>query len=491
MQFINGDLTGATETYRTIETRFSDNLEAKNMLKRISQMRQQESYLGYLKTRQEMLEEIEREWERPKVFDRQIDDVQEVQNETSALETKLNLIKIPEVNFFESPLDEAMQELMRLSKQFDLTEQDPSKKGVQIIVKKPPEEEPFPLVTITLNSMELGKMIQWITEMVSWTYDIRADAVVVSQTGGSFKGRPLETEFYEVTQGTINRMTGGGGMGGGGAAADPFAPPPAGGAGGGADDVGAQIEEFLKGAGIPIDRAKGQNFVFDGFQMIVTHDRRSLDLIERILAKLDQDSSRQVEIETKFLEVQEGALDEITFDWQYSFGNPVEELIISGDGAVPAVDSRGRQKVIYEQNLMGNTRTLAGAHSPSGFARDITVSYPDNPDADQKIANPAPKLPGNIGIGAGVSPLIDFQKNFNGALGILPAFQSSILVNALKRKQGTDLLSAPRVTVMDGQLATITVAQEFIYPTDYQPAPVPGGVEVVPGGGSAEVLVAE
>ena len=95
VQFINGDLTGATETYRTIETRFSDNLEAKNMLLRISSMRQQESYLGYLKTRQEMLEEIEREWERPKVFDRQIDDVQEVQNETSALETKLNLIKIP------------------------------------------------------------------------------------------------------------------------------------------------------------------------------------------------------------------------------------------------------------------------------------------------------------------------------------------------------------------------------------------------------------
>ena len=52
VQFINGDLTGATETYRAIETRFSDNLEAKNMLKRISMMRQQESYLGYLKTRQ-------------------------------------------------------------------------------------------------------------------------------------------------------------------------------------------------------------------------------------------------------------------------------------------------------------------------------------------------------------------------------------------------------------------------------------------------------
>lgn len=481
VQFINGDLTGATETYRTIETRFSDNLEAKNMLKRISQMRQQESYLGYLKTRQEMLEEIEREWERPKVFDRQIEDVQEVQNEASELENKLNLIKIPEVPFFESPLDEAMQELMRQSKQFDLTEQDPSKKGVQIIVKKPPDDEPFPPVTITLNSMELGKMIQWITEMVSWTYDIRADAVVISKTGGSFKGRPLETEFYEVTQGTINRMTGGGGMGGG-AAADPFAPPPAGGGGGGADDTGLKIKAFLEGAGIPFDDGKGHKFVFDGFQMIVTHDRRSLDLIERILAKLDQDSSRQVEIETKFLEVQEGALDEITFDWQYSFGNPTVEF--DPTTGMPAVDARGRPKAVYEKTFIGNTRTLAGAHSPSGFSRDITISYPDNPDADRIIPNPTPKLPGNIGIGEGVSPLLDYQQNFNGlqvgGQTILPDFQAKILVNALKRKQGTDLLSAPRVTVMDGQLATITVAQEFIYPTDYQPAPVPGG-----GGGGA------
>ena len=34
---------------------------------------------------------------------------------------------------------------------------------------------------------------------------------------------------------------------------------------------------------------------------------------------------------------------------------------------------------------------------------------------------------------------------------------------------------------MDGQLAQITVAQEFIYPTDYQPAQVPGA-----GGGGVQ-----
>ena len=131
VQFINGDLTGATETYRNIETRFSDNYEAKVMLKRISQMRAEESYLGYLKTRQEMLEEIEREWERPKVFDRQIEEVEKVKEVASNLEQKLKIIQVPGVQFFESPLPEVMQELQRQAKAFDLTEPDPSKKGRQ------------------------------------------------------------------------------------------------------------------------------------------------------------------------------------------------------------------------------------------------------------------------------------------------------------------------------------------------------------------------
>ena len=69
-------------------------------------------------------------------------------------------------------------------------------------------------------------MIQWITEMVNWTYDIKAEAVVISKSGGSFKGRAaLETKFFEVTQGTINRMTGGAG---------------------GADDPGRRLKLFWK-----------------------------------------------------------------------------------------------------------------------------------------------------------------------------------------------------------------------------------------------------
>ena len=479
VQFINGDLTGATESYRTIETRFSDNYEAKEMLKRIARMRTEESYLGYLKTRQEMLEEIEREWERPKVFDRQIEEAEKVQEGPSNLENKLKIIQVPGVQFFESPLPEVMAELQRQAKMFDLTEPDPSKKGVNIIPLAS-GDEPFPNVTITLNTMSLGQMIQFISEMVSWTYDVRNDAIVISKSGGSFKGVPLETEFFEVTQGTINRMTGGsgGGMGGG---ADPFAPAPGGG-GGGADDTGAKIKAFLEGAGITFDDTKGQKFVFDGFQMIVTHERRNLDLIIRILERLDADSSRQVEIETKFLEVQEGALDEVSFDWGLQWQNPKLGFDpVTGD---TLTDANGLPMPIFDKNLRGNTRKLADAHSATGLSRDTIISIPDNEKASLNIPNATPNLPGRIGIGEGVQPLLNMKMSAPDILGagsILGDTQATLLINALKRKQGTDLLSAPRITVMDGQPAQITIAQEFIYPTDYEPAPLPGG-----GGGGGQ-----
>jgi general secretion pathway protein D len=465
VQFINGDLTGSTETYRVIETRYSDNFEAKEMLRRISSMRQKESYLGYIKTRQEMLEEIEREWERPKVFDRQIEQAKEVEEGPSNIENKLKLIEIPGVQFFKSPLSDAMTELQRQARLFDLTEPDPAKKGVNIIPLIGEEEEPT--VSLTLNSMPLGDMIQFITEMIGWTFDVRSDAVVIQKTGGTFKGRPLETEFYEMTQGTISRMTGN--AGGDGGEIDPFGAP---GGGGGDADGGAKIKAFLESTGIPFKDDKGHKFSFDGFQMIITHERRFLDLIERILSKLDQDSSRQVEIETKFLEVQEGALDEISFDWQYSWGN-AQQIFAADDPTNPLTDQYGRNVLGYEKTITGNTRTLAGAHSPSGSDPVTTVRLPNE---EMTIANPIPTLPGKISIGAGVSPLMSLSTRNEGIEStgmIIGSSQAAIMINALKRKQGTDLLSAPRVTVMDGQPATITVAQEFIYPTTYEPAPPP------------------
>ena len=419
VQFVNNDLMGATETYRAIETRFSDNYEAKEMLRRISKIRQEESYLGYLKTRQEMLEEIDREWERPKVFDRVVEETADVKDVTSKSEDKLNLIQISPQPYFETPLPEVIMDLQRLAKQGDLTEPDPTKKGLLMYAKKPPDGEEFPKVTITLIPMSLGNAISVITESISWTYEIEPNAIVISKTGGSIQGRRLETEEYEITQGTVRRMTGGSGDGGGGGgAADPFAAG-GGGMGGAGDGDDLKVRAYLEAAGITFDESKGHRFAFDGFLIIVTHDRRTLDKIERILARLDKDTSKQVEIETKFLEVQEGALDEISFDWQFGWSNPAYQ--VDPQTGNPVVDVRGNPMFTFDNTLQGNTRTLAQAHSPNtGQVSQIVISDSLNPQASFTLPTPAPVLPGFVDIGSGVSPLIQSSRDslqFAGGTG--------------------------------------------------------------------------
>ena len=118
-------------------------------------------------------------------------------------------------------------------------------------------------------------MIQFIAEMVSWTYDVRADAIVVSKSGGSFTGRSLETEFYEVTQGTIQRMTGGAEQLAG---AEPTPLPhreePQ-----GVEEPMIQASKskpFLRVPEFPLMIRRDTSLYFDGFQMIVTHERRFL-----------------------------------------------------------------------------------------------------------------------------------------------------------------------------------------------------------------------
>jgi len=47
--------------------------------------------------------------------------------------------------------------------------------------------------------------------------------------------------------------------------------------------------------------------------------------------------------------------------------------------------------------------------------------------------------------------------------GTLGEFDVTAMLRALSQKSGSDLLSAPKVTVLSGDLATIKVAQELLY----------------------------
>lgn len=226
---------------------------------------------------------------------------EEISSKTNqAIEKKLNGIQIPGVHFFETPLPDVFMELQRQSRKLD---RDSSNERLNILTFRN-GDEPFPSVTIHLNSMPLGKMIQFISEMVGWTYDIEGDVVVISKFGRS-KKPILETEFYELNQGTINRMIGGGTSG----IADPFARKPVAGSKG--DNTGSKLMSFFTSSGIPFVSSKGHKFVFDGFQMIITHERGSLDLIEKIIRRFDPSRSKQIAINIKVFESSFGKIDQV------------------------------------------------------------------------------------------------------------------------------------------------------------------------------------
>lgn len=325
-----------------------------------------------------------------------------------AIEKKLTGIQIPGVQFFETPLPEVFIELQRQSRKFD---QDSSKKGLNILTFRN-GDEPYPNVTITLNSMQLGKMIQFITEMVGWTYDIEADVVVVSKFGRS-KKPILETEFFELTQGTINRMTGGGVSSG----TDPFAPQT-----GKGDATGIKIMNFLTGAGIPFVSSKGHSFVFDGFQMIISHERKSLDLIEKIIRKFDPDRSKQISINIKIFESSIGKIDQISSKLNEQNGRnsqtsiieqPVAEKIIQELLSSTEFDLLHSPNIVVVEGQVGQISTGEEMVYPTDFqrisatqtqrAQSITPSFDSLGPEDER--------PGFRHIGLTLTILPKVQKN--------------------------------------------------------------------------------
>ncbi|BET66888.1 hypothetical protein ASA1KI_18060 [Opitutales bacterium ASA1] len=430
-QYLAGDVNGAEATFKDVETRDPSNVEAKDYLRRIAESRRGDNWLDREKTREQMLEEVSRSWQRPGVYQERQAEAQAPTGPVPLVE-KLNRITIPSVNFTGVELSRVISTLSSISEEFDDTGITP--KGVNIVLIDPQRQNPA--VNITLRNLTLRRVLDFITDSVGFQYEVQLDAVVV-RPGGEISN--LETEFFPVSRATVIRMVGSTPavratpVSGG----DPFAPSSSGAAGGAAGGFSAEsvsIQRFLQQAGVAFEGTPGASLVYDGSAMIVTQTSRNLTRIRNILNRYND--IRQVEIEAKFMDVAEGVMDELGIDW-YSF---------QGDRANPT-----------EYYRTGN-RALSQAFSSS--SSDSTLNITNNGVALPGIPVQPPSFPGGLDLGANANPLAL-------VVGTIQDFGIEATIRALARKTGTDLLSAPKVTVLSGNPANITVAQEFRYPQSY------------------------
>jgi general secretion pathway protein D len=443
-QYLNGDYDGASATFKEVEARDTNNTVAKLFQVKIAEILGGIHKQNHYKTREQMFTEVDQQWERPKVFDISATNVAEV-DEGGRIQDKLNAIVIPQVNFSGMELTRVVETLSELS-----VEYDPERIGVNIIPLFNSNDS-NPRVNISLRNLNLDRILQFVTQQVNFAYDVGGDAVTIQPSDSLGGSSTTVTEFFPISRATVIRLTGfrdGGGSSSG--PVDPFATPSSGGSSGPSqnDEVEA-LQSFFQSAGVNFDLS-GASLAFDGEQLIVTQTRRNLERMRTILRNYNE--VKQVEIEAKFLEVSQGDLEELGFDWSLRGG----ATQVFKDNGFPELQN-GQPVLNYSRQFGTQNRNLNDSFGISSAQSAITVN------GVIQAENSAPSLANAIDLGASVTnSLLDIPTGWS-----VGSYDVDFAIRALARKTGSDLMSAPKVTVLSGKRANITVAQELRYPESY------------------------
>lgn len=411
----------------------------------ITQLEQPRSstYQSRESLRQSMLDDVDAAWQRPSVFSRSVE-AMSAEPDRAALE-RLRTIRIPRVEFLRMPLSAVVDQLSAITEQYDSRGQ-----GANIVLIDPGGLDPE--VHLTLRGLSLDRILDLVVESVGFEYHATSDAVLVRLSESV--GRGLETEFFPLNRSTIIRLTGmrqevlpdph---------APDPFAPVVDSETEGGLRDLEDALMRFFQRAGIPFASVEGASLALADGQLIVTHTPRNLERMANILRRYSE--IKQVEIEARFLEVEMEQLEEKGLEWRLqTAGIPVFD-----SRGMPILDAAGNQ--MREQRLQLGNAPVQRISPGSGFSRSdnrIVIDRPGTSIPDLPVG--PPHLPSRTG---GGEPGGSFAR-FSGVMG---NSEVEAFIRALERESGSDLLSAPKVTVLSGKTAEITVAQEFRYPQSY------------------------
>ncbi len=411
------------------------------------------------RTSTRMINEVSQAWLRSEALAEKAASRPRDPHDPSAMIDKINRIILPTINFSGMEISRVINTLGTLSEEFDRS--TTGTKGVNLVLIDPKGANPT--VSLTLRNTSLKRLLDFITSSIGYQYEIQADAIVVRPGG---EQSTLETGFFSVSRSTVLRLIGKNPISAVRSGGDQLAGAMSSGStpAGALEGEGQAIRNFLQLAGVSFDSVPGATLAFDGSQLIVTQTPRNLERVWNILNRYKD--VRQVEIEAKFMEIQQGALEEIGVQW--------------------SIATKASRVTSPSQSVYGTgggiTRTLSDAFKNATTTQQISIAGPGQPESGLNLPAIAPTIPGGVLLGAGTGPLANIT-------GILGEFDVNALVRALSQKSGTELLSAPKLTVLSGNQATITVAQELRYPQSYGQIQSQVGTGSNSGGGSAGVSI--
>jgi len=475
---------------------------------------------AYNETRARQLWQVEQGWEQPvrkygQTTGQTVDAFQKDATGTARITSKLTSIIIPRIEFRDASIREAIDFVRQQA-----AANDPStegRKGVDIVLRLSPmgqvapplmPVEPAPVtgtsaasaagieptavpaatpipakpiaapavvaapaispadarITITLNQIPLGEALRYIASQAG--LKVKVEPYAVSIIPISEQSNDLITKEYRVPPGFISSS-----VNVGASALNQPARMAAAGGGTGKDTQettgGHQLvnregaKEFLESQGVTFPPGASANFLPQSSRLVVRNTADNLELVDAIVEQASVSGPKQVEIESKFVEITQNNLKELGFDWllgQFNIGNHKVFGAGGTSGTAPAVNSAD-----YPFSTTGLDPVTAGNRS------------------------------GNLAISANAIDALLFPTTGGTALapgifglaGVFTDPQFQLVVRALNQKKGVDLLSAPKVTTKSGQRAVIEIVREFRYPTQFTPPQVPN----VSGGSGTTVVL--
>ena len=513
--YVSGRYDLAFKKYEQVLALDPYNVAARRGEERINVTKTHYGEEAYNETRSRQLWQVEKGWEEPvRKYGETVGPITDAFTKdatgTARITNKLNTIIIPKIEFRDASIREAIEFLRQQAAEND-TGAD-GRRGVDIVlrlntlgtraetttttststvvssastapgvspeptaippvapapttVSAPPINPADARITITLNQIPLGEALRYIASQAGLKVKIESYAVSIIPI--SEMSNDLLTKQYRVPPGFISgSLNASASALNQPAATSRNATQPTGTAKDTQESTGGRLlvnregaKEFLESQGVSFSvPGSSANFLPQSSRLIVRNTADNLELVDAIVEQANVSGPKQVEIESKFIEINQSNLKELGFEWLLGQFNIPGSTRVFGSG--------------------GTTGTISGPGVSANSPNYPFVSPGGDPVGRFPVT--AGNRSGNFVIsGNAIDSLLMGTGAANVAPGIFglsgvftdPQFQ--VVIRALNQKKGIDLLSAPRVTTKSGQRAVIEIVREFRYPTQFQPPQIP------------------
>lgn len=452
-----GQYDKARAKYEAVLRKDPHNVGARRGMEVANQAKRDYYRSAFDETRSTLLTDLDAQWElnAPSPVDEagRIEIGGNTSHSSVSLHAKLQNTIVPRVDLEDVNIVDAIDFLRGQSVVLDQGETDPTRRGISFFLNLGNDEHAKAIAArkfnLKLQNVPLSEILRYINQTTGTSYVVDESAVVIRSTGQA--SGALITRTYRVPPDFISATSDG--STGTTATTDVFAEQPKQGL-----LVRRQTaEEILKRQGITFPEGANAMFNASNSSLVVRNTSDMHLLIEQLVQQLNETEPVQVKVTLTMITATEDRFKELGFDWLVSpFG--IGGSLIGSGGSV------GNGALLDDVPLIGqlapqNVVTSGLRSGEQAVASDSIDRLIQAQNSSSGLVAAPRRAPGILSV-----------------TGFLNGTQVTMLMRGLDQKKGVDLMTQPSIVTRSGQEAMVKSVQEFIYPTEFEPAEVPNSV---------------